>query len=75
MTKDLILFIGGLSGIGYQQVTGDVNFILLAIFTAMTGVPGLTNLIAIMRGSVIESRSPSSALPPLDSDSGNSSSK
>lgn len=58
IAKDLILFFGGLAGIGYQQVTGDVNTVLLVIFTAMTGVPGLTNLISLLRGSVTESESP-----------------
>lgn len=51
--KDLLLFLGGLAGIGYQQLTGNVNFWLLMIFVTMTGVPGLTNLISLLRGTVI----------------------
>lgn len=59
--RDLTLFVFGLAGIAYQQVTGNVNFVLLAIFTAMTGVPGLVNLIALSRGLRIESESSSQA--------------
>lgn len=71
--KDLILFLGGLAGIGYQQISGNVNFILLAIFTAMTGVPGLTNLITLLRGTVIKLPSQSPVLPPSSLESENSS--
>jgi hypothetical protein len=58
MARDLVLFIFGLAGIAYQQLN-EVNFVLLAIFTTMTGVPGLTNLVGILRGS--------STAPPLSS--------
>ncbi len=51
VARDLILFVFGLAGIAYQQVTGDVNAVLLGIFTAMTGVPGLTNLVSLLRGT------------------------
>lgn len=50
VAKDLILFVVGLGGIIFQLVTGQVNFALLAVFTAMTGVPGLTNMISLLRG-------------------------
>lgn len=70
--RDLTLFVFGLAGIAYQQVTGDVNFVLLAIFTAMTGVPGLVNLITLSRGLRIESQSSSSALPDSSLDLDNS---
>lgn len=71
MTKDMILFFGGLAGIAYQQLTGNVNFVLLAIFTVMVGLPGLTNLIPLMRGSITNSQS-SLQVPPLsDTDSQN----
>lgn len=49
IAKDLILFFGGLTGIAYQQITGNVNIVLLMIFTAMTGVPGLLNIISLVR--------------------------
>lgn len=71
ISRDLILFVFGLAGIAYQQVTGNVNFVLLAIFTAMTGVPGLLQLIGLTRSLRTESQSSQSALqePPLESDS------
>lgn len=69
VAKDLILFLGGLSGIAYQQVTGNVNVVLLAVFTAMTGVPGLTNLISLWRGSVTELQSRSPVSEPSESES------
>lgn len=59
IVKDLVLFFGGLAGIAYQQITNNVNIVLLIIFTAMTGVPGLTQIISLVRNSpiVLESRS------------------
>jgi hypothetical protein len=50
IAKDLILFLVGVGGIVFQLVTGNVNFALLAVFTAMTGVPGLTYMISLLRG-------------------------
>lgn len=47
--KDLVLFFGGLAGIAYQQITNNVNPILLIVFTAMAGVPGITNIITLVR--------------------------
>ena len=69
IAKDLILFLGGLFGIGYQQVSGDVNTVLLVIFTAMTGVPGLTNLVALLRGTPIELEPPASVSESSESNS------
>lgn len=68
IVKDLVLFFGGLAGIAYQQLTGNVNMVLLLIFTAMTGVPGLTNIISLIRSSptVLRSSSP----PPQRSEPG-----
>jgi hypothetical protein len=74
VAKDLILFFGGLAGIAYQQISGNVNFTLLVIFTAMTGVPGLTNLITLLRGTAIKLPSQSPVLPPSPLESDNSSS-
>lgn len=64
IAKDFILFLGGLAGIAYQQITGNVNPLLLLVFTAMTGVPGVTHVIAILRGSATVSQS---SLPPSSS--------
>jgi len=75
IVKDLILFFGGLTGIAYQQITGNVNIVLLMIFTAMTGVPGLTNIISLVRNSPTVSQSlphpPQSSQSELDSASPN----
>ncbi len=49
--KSWILLIAGMAGIGYQQYTGETDWVLLLIFTAMTGVPGITTLIAIIKNS------------------------
>lgn len=73
LVKDMLLFFGGLAGIGYQQVTGEVNVFLLMIFTAMTGVPGLTSLISMWRGSGIVLPSQREASPDVPSESDNSS--
>lgn len=69
--RDLLLLVFGLAGIGYQQVSGDVNFVLLAVFTTMTGIPGLINLIPLLRGLPTNSRSsqPVSPQPESESDS------
>lgn len=69
--RDVVLLVFGLAGIAYQQVTGNVNFVLLAIFTAMTGVPGLTNLMPLLRGipTVSHSSPSASEQPSTDSES------
>lgn len=69
--KDLALFTGGLSGIAYQQITQDVNIFLLLVFTAMTGVPGLTNILSLLRNSpsVLDSSSPQQQPPAQESGS------
>lgn len=69
VTRDALLFVGGMTGIGYMTVSGNVNLALLAVFTAMTGVPGLTNMISLIRGSGTESPPPSSAPPDSSTDS------
>ncbi len=67
IAKDLILFFGGLAGIAYQQITNNVNIVLLLIFTAMTGVPGLTQIISLVRNSPIVLESRSSQPEPVES--------
>jgi hypothetical protein len=74
IAKDLILLIGGLAGIAYQTITGEVNIVLLAVFTAMTGAPGLTNLIGLVRSSATALASQSQAAQPPDTESENASS-
>jgi hypothetical protein len=70
IVKDVVLFTVGIGGIIYQLVTGTVDVALLAVFTAMTGVPGLTNLLSLLRpGPATGSPSSSSAPGPSGSDS------
>ena len=61
VAKDVTLFVVGLGGIIFQLVTGEVNFALLAVFTAMTGVPGLTNLVLLIRGGYVTDSPPSTS--------------
>jgi hypothetical protein len=49
--KTWVLLLAGLAGIGYQQYTGETDWILLLIFSAMTGVPGITEVINLLRNS------------------------
>ncbi len=50
VAKDVILFVVGLGGIIYQQVTGQVFPMLLIVFMTMTGVPALVNLVSLFKG-------------------------
>jgi hypothetical protein len=70
--KSWILLIAGLVGIAYQQYTGEVNWILLLIFTSMTGVPGVATIISLIKNSPIVLQSPSSPPGSSESESDNS---
>lgn len=54
--KDVIMFLGGMTGIGFQQylsIKGHApNLLFLGIFTLMTGIPGATNLIGLFRSQL-----------------------
>lgn len=68
VVKDLVLFAVGLGGIIYQLLTGNVNIWLLMVFVTMTGMPGLTSLLALFKsGLPTGSQLPSA--PPTASDS------
>jgi hypothetical protein len=69
--KSWILLLAGLAGMAYQQLTHNVNLVLLLVFTAMTGVPGLANIISLIKNSPIVLQSYSSQPEPLEQDSGN----
>lgn len=69
VVKDLVLTLGGLAGITYQTITGQVNIPLLITFTAMAGVPGVSGLVSAIHGSRIESRSSSPVSPSSSSES------
>ena len=49
--KTWILLVAGLAGIGYQQYNGQTDWVLLLIFSAMIGIPGLTEVINLLRNS------------------------
>lgn len=70
--KSWILLLAGLAGIGYQQWTGDVNIVLLLIFTTMTGVPGIASIISLIKTSPIVLQSSSSQPQRSESEQENS---
>ncbi len=61
--KSWILMIAGMAGVGYQQYTGETDWVLLLIFIAMIGIPGYTEIISILKSSPTVSQS----LPSLPS--------
>jgi uncharacterized membrane protein len=76
--KDLVMFLGGMAGIAFQQYLSSQgqkpNLLFLGIFTLMTGVPGATNLIGLFRSQQrIESLQSSSAPSEYPSELGSSS--
>jgi hypothetical protein len=71
--KSWVLMLAGFSGIGYQQWTGEVDLVLLAVFTLMAGVPGAAQLISLIRNSPIVMQSSSSPPESLDTEQENSS--
>jgi hypothetical protein len=67
--------LAGLAGIAYQQWTGQVNWVLLLIFTSMAGVPGLAEIISLIKNSPIQLQSSSSRQQLLEPGSENVSPK
>ena len=72
--RDVVTWVFGLTGIGWQLVTGNVNVPLLTVFAAMTGVPGVVQLISLARGPATGSPSSRVPLPQAESPSGDVSS-
>lgn len=62
VVRDTALWVGGLLGIGYQTVSGDVNGILTGAFMAMLGLPGIGGVISAVR-TTTESQSESPSPP------------
>lgn len=75
IVKDVLLFGTGLAGIVYQQVTGEVHPLLLAVFTIMVGLPGALALWTLRGNSFTASQSSESQSQPSPPDSRNSSSR
>ena len=73
--KSWVLLVAGLAGIGYQQYTGKVNWLLLLTFTIMAGVPSVANILLLLKNSPIVLQSSSSQQEHLEPDSANVSPK
>lgn len=63
VVRDSILLAGGILGIGYQQITGQVNALLIGVYLTMLGVPTVVNGAWLLKqiGERPSSRSPDSA--------------
>ncbi len=64
VARDTCLWVGGLLGLGFQTVTGEVNPILTGAFMGMLGLPGVTGIVSAVRNtgsSQSESPPPSSS--------------
>lgn len=75
IVREWILLVAGLAGIGYQLVMNSVDIVLLIVFTAMAGVPGLANLISLFRNSSNVLQSSLAQQQPSDLESENVSSE
>lgn len=71
--RSWVLLLAGLTGMAYQQWTGNINELLLLIFTSMTGMPGLAHLISLVRSSITALQSPYVPQESRDTESDNSS--
>lgn len=47
--RDLILLIGGVTGIAYQEISNDVNLTFLGIYVAATGIPAVAHVFSLAR--------------------------
>lgn len=75
IVKDVLLFGTGLAGIVYQQVTGKVDAMLLAVFTIMVGLPGIAALWSLRTTSTTNLSSSESPPSPSSPDSHSSSTR
>ena len=71
--RDIVLLILGVLGIGFQQLTGDVNLPLLGVYMTLLGIPGLSNGLWLLRQigeppSSSPPSPPSPGAPPVESD-------
>lgn len=70
IVRDAGFLLVGFGGVVFQQLTGNVNPWLLAVYTTMLGIPGAIGLLQL-RGSGKQSApatpSPSSSSPPSSS--------
>jgi hypothetical protein len=63
--RDSVLLGGGMAGIAFQQITGQINPLLIGVYVTMLGLPGLSSgrwlLKQIGEAQSSESRSSASA--------------
>lgn len=62
--RDLLLLGLGVFGILHQELTGNANALLLAVYTTLLGIPGAANLYAIVRSTSSGASPPSAPQPP-----------
>lgn len=59
--RDAVFLILGVSGIAFQQITGEVNAILLGVYLTLLGIPGVANGLWLLK----QVGDPPSSSPPL----------
>lgn len=61
VSRDSILFVAGLAGIGYQQYTGSVSIPLLVLYGVMLGLPGVQALLGLLPSQQLADPDPAPA--------------
>lgn len=49
MIRDSVLLVAGVSGIGFQQITGNVSPLLIGVYMTMLGIPGLSSGVWLLK--------------------------
>lgn len=62
--KTWVLLVAGIAGIGHQQYTGQKDLVMLAIYIAMVGIPGYTEISSLLKSFI--TALPSSTSPPQE---------
>lgn len=70
--KSWVLLVAGIVGIGHQQYTGQKDLVMLAIYIAMVGIPGYTEISSLLKSFI--TALPSSTSQQVDSEQGSISS-
>lgn len=66
--RDVVFLTLGVAGIAFQQITGQVEPILLGVYLTLLGVPGLSNGLWLLK-QIGEPQSSAPPVPPLPGDS------
>jgi uncharacterized membrane protein HdeD (DUF308 family) len=67
IAKDVILFSVGIFGIMFQLLTGEVNALLLGVFTSILGIPAVTNIFSLLKQAGESPPPPSPSEPSSES--------